>query len=109
MVYRSWTYAIDTDISSDNKNLAFAEINSTGSIIQSSIKIISLEVAKTNPSESEIYSYEGNPKELINCIKYQDGENLVGMFDNRLILVKGQSSKNNIGIWNRHYFLQILI
>ena len=93
MVYRSWTYAIDTDISSDNKNLAFAEINSTGSIIQSSIKIISLEVAKTNPSESEIYSYEGNPKELINCIKYQDGENLVGMFDNRLILVKDNQVK----------------
>lgn len=88
IVYRSSTYAIDTDISSDNQNLAFAEINSTGNIIQSSVKVISLETAKTAPSNAEIYSYEGNAKELMNCIKYQNGDNLICMFDDRVVSLK---------------------
>lgn len=111
VVYRSSTYAIDTDISSDNQNLAFAEINSAGNIIQSSVKIISLEIAKTRPSEAEIYSYEGNAKELINCIKYQNGDNLICMFDNKIISLKDKQVQKvsnfkpdtifaDINLWN---------
>lgn len=90
-VYRSSTYAIDTDISSDNQNLAFAEVNSTGNVIQSSVRIISLEIAKTNTSDPEIYCYEANAKELINCIKYQGNDNLVCMFDNKIVSIKDNS------------------
>ena len=93
-VFLSSTYAIDTDISSDNKNLAIAEINSNGNVIQSSIKVYSLEIAKTDPSNAEIYRYEGNAKEIINCIKYQNGNNLACMLDDRIILIKDNNIQN---------------
>ena len=44
--YLSSTIAIDTTISNDNKYLAIAEINTSGTTIQTNIKIISLEKAR---------------------------------------------------------------
>lgn len=44
--YLSSTIAIDTAISNDNRYLSIAEINTSGTIIQSNIKIISVEKAR---------------------------------------------------------------
>ena len=44
--YLSSTTAIDTVISNDNKYLAIAEINTSGTLIQSNVKIISVEKAR---------------------------------------------------------------
>ncbi len=56
--YLSNTTCIDTSISNDNKNLAIAEINTTGTLIESSIKIISIEKAQTDPMNSVIEIYQ---------------------------------------------------
>ena len=52
----SFTYVIDMSISPDNKNLAIAEANFSGILIQSNIKIISIEKAKNEEKDSTIYS-----------------------------------------------------
>ena len=50
--YLSSSTAIGAEISEDNKYLAIAEVDTTGAIIKSNIKIISIDKAKSDPSDS---------------------------------------------------------
>lgn len=77
--YLSSNIAIDTDISNDNKYLSIAEIDYSGSIIKSMVKNISIEKAKTDPTNSVIYNYELPEKTLLTNIKYQDKNKLICM------------------------------
>lgn len=79
--YLSATYAVDTDISSDNKYIAIAEINSSGTLLQSNVKVISLEEQKI------VYTYKADTKRMITGIKYQDKNKIVCMFDDGIIQI----------------------
>ncbi len=54
------TRVVSTSISNDNKYLAIAEIDTSGTIIQSNIKIISIEKGKNNAENSikKVYNSE---------------------------------------------------
>lgn len=82
--YLSSTIALDTTMSQDNKYLAIAEINTTGTLIQSSIKIISVEKAQKDPTNSVSDIYNVNPGQLIKNVEYQDKNYLVSMYDNEI-------------------------
>ena len=69
--YLSTTDTVAVQISNDNKYLAIAEVDTTGTVIQSNIKIISIEKAQTEPSNSIIYTYKAEPNSMIVNIKYQ--------------------------------------
>ena len=77
--YLSTNLAIDTDISNDNKYLSIAEIDYSGSIIKSMIKNISIEKAKTDPTNSVVHNYTLTENSLLTNIKYQDKNTLVCM------------------------------
>lgn len=77
--YLSSNIAIDTDISNDNKYLSIAEIDYSGSIIKSMVKNISIEKAKSDPTNSVIYNYELPENTLLTDIKFQDKNNLICM------------------------------
>lgn len=79
--YISTNYAICTAISNDNKYLAIGEVDFTGTIIKSYIKILSVELAQTDPENSVIYVYEADNDSIITNIKYQDKNIAVCMFD----------------------------
>ena len=79
--YLSSSTAIGAEISEDNKYLAIAEVDTTGAIIKSNIKIISIDKAKSDPSDSIKYSISANQGDLITDIKYQDKNKLVCMYD----------------------------
>lgn len=79
--YRSSTTAMDATISNDNKYLGFAEIDTTGTLIQSNIKIISIEKAKESPSDSIIYTYNAPSNCLVSNIDYKNKNKLVCNFD----------------------------
>ena len=79
--YLSSTMAIDTAISNDNKYLSIAEINVAGSLIQSNVKVISIEKAGTDPTNSLIYTYNAESNKLITDIKYQDKNKLLILHD----------------------------
>lgn len=83
--YLSSTTAIDSAISDDNSELAIAEINYSGSLIQSSLKIISVEKAQTDASNAIIYTYKPDKKSIITSIRYNSGKTLVCMLDNCII------------------------
>lgn len=89
--YLASTSAITTSISNDNKYLAIAEIDSTSAIIQSNIKIVSIEKAKTDPTNSIIYTYKADKNNLIIDIKYQDKGVLVCLYDNSVHIIENQN------------------
>ncbi len=86
--YLSNTVAIDASISNDNKYLSFAEINTSGTLIQSNIKVISIEKAKEKPKESIIYTYNAPSNSLILNIKYQNNARLICMYDDSIHIIK---------------------
>lgn len=78
--YLSTTRVSDATISNDNKYLAIAEIDTSGTMIQSSTKIISIEKAKSDPTNSIEKIYNAQSNKLLTKIKYQDNNRLVNMF-----------------------------
>ena len=92
--YLGATNVIDTDISNDNKYLAIAEANFLGIVVQSNIKIISIEDAKNNSTESIKYTHLAKANDLIINIKYNNKDNLVCMYDEHIDILKdGQNTE----------------
>ena len=75
------TYVLNMDISRDNKYLGIAEANVNGTKIQTDIKVILVEDAKSNPVDA-IVTYNNNSVNIVSDIKYQDKDILVSMYDN---------------------------
>lgn len=82
--YLGTTNVIDTDISNDNKYLAIAEANFSGVIVQSIIKIVSIEEAKNNSAESIKYTHLAKADDLIINIKYNSKDKLICMYDEHI-------------------------
>lgn len=82
--YLSTSMAIATDISENNEYLAIAEVDTSGAIIQSNIKVISIEKAKSDPTNSVKYSIPANKGDLITSIKYKGKEKLICIYDNSI-------------------------
>lgn len=89
--YLSSTMAIDTDISNDNKYLSIAEINVSGTLIQSNIKVISIEKAASDPINSVIYIHKSETNKLITDIKYQDKNKLTISYDDGIRILYEES------------------
>ena len=78
--YLASTRAVDVSISNDNKFLAIAEVDTTGTVIQSSVRIVSVDKAETDPTNSMENTYTSEAGKLITNIKYQDKNKLVCMY-----------------------------
>ncbi len=78
------TYCIDIEISNDNKYMAVAELDSSGTMLETSIRIISIEDAKTKPQEAFIATYNQNSNYMILNLKYTDNNRLIAMYDNTI-------------------------
>lgn len=100
--YLGTTNVIDTDISNDNKYLAIAEANFSGVVIQSNIKIISIEDAINNSSESIKYTHLANTNDLIINIKYNNKDNLVCMYDGHIDMYKDGQNTELINLSNEN-------
>ena len=85
--YLSSTTALDATISTDNGYLAFAEINTAGTQIQSNIKIVSITKAKEAPSDAIIYTYEAPTNSLITNIEYQNKNRLICIYDDSIHMI----------------------
>lgn len=94
--YLSSTIAIDTSISKDNKYLAIAEINTSGTLIQSNIKIISVEKAQNDPTNSVIHIHNEEINKLITDIEYQDKNKLAILYDNGINVLYEQNETQSV-------------
>ncbi len=86
--YLSSTRTADVAISNDNKHLAIAEVDTSGTIIQSNIKIISIDKASSDPTNSLENTYKGEADKLITNIKYQDKDKLVCMYTDSIHIIE---------------------
>lgn len=92
--YQATTSVVDTTISNDNKYLAFAEVNTSGTAIQSNIKVISIE----NPSESEIYTYSADSNKLIINIEYSGNDKIICMFDDEITKIQSENNSSLLSL-----------
>ena len=96
--YLSSTRAVDVSISNDNQYLAFAELDTSGTLIQSNVKVISVEKAKTNPDEAITYTYNAEISKMIIQLQYQDNNNLVCAYDDSIDIIKQENETTLITI-----------
>jgi len=99
--YLSSSIAVATDISGNNEHLAIAEVDTTGAMIQSNIKVISIEKAKSDPTNSVEHSISGEAGELITNIKYQDKERLICIYDNSINLIENGKDSEILKLENK--------
>ena len=83
--YLASTIAVDSAISPDNTELAYAEVNTAGTMVQSSIKIISIDGVRQKNTEAK-YAYTAPQNNLIMRIQYQDKNALVAMYEDSIHL-----------------------
>ena len=91
--YLSQSYIIDSSISEDNKLLALAETNFSGITIQSNVKIISIEKALSNSTDTIQYNYTAPVDNLVTNIEFCKDNNLVCLYDNHIDIIKDNTCK----------------
>ena len=104
--YLSSTRAVDVSISNDNKYLAIAEVDTSGTIIQSNVKIISIEKASTDPTNSLEKTYKGESNKLITNIKYQDKNKLVCMYTDSIHVIENDEDITLVDNKNKKVIFQ---
>lgn len=87
--YLSNAIAVDACISPNNENLAYAEVNTSGTAIQSNIKVISMEEAKEKNTEPK-YTYNADQSNLIIKIRYQDKNKLICMYEDSIHVMQNE-------------------
>ncbi|MEI3395717.1 MAG: DUF5711 family protein [Clostridia bacterium] len=92
----SSTRVVSTAISNDNKYLALAEVDTSKTQIQSSVKIMSIEDGKNNPSESIKNVYNSELGELITVIKYQEKDKLACMYTDKIKVIKNDGIEETV-------------
>ena len=97
--YLKSSYVIDTSICDNNKYLAIASTNISGTLIQSNIEIISIENAIHNSDEAKVYNYVAPNNNLIIDIKYINKDTLVCRFDTGINYIKN-NTVNEISNFN---------
>lgn len=107
--YLSSTIAIDADISNDNKYLSIAEVDYSGSIIKSMIKTISIEKAKSDPTNSVIYTFTNDDNSLITAINYQSKNLLSCMYNDSIhvLNVNDQNDSNIVTLDKQYNFANV--
>ena len=86
--FLSTTRTADVAISNDNKHLAIAEVDTSGTIIQSNIKIFSIDKASSDPTNSLENTYRGDSEQLITNIRYQDKNKLICMYTDGIYIIE---------------------
>ena len=97
-VVLSSTRVVATSISDDNKYLAIAEVDTSGTVIQSNIKTVSIEDEKNKKeSENPIKNvYSGNDNNLAINIKYQEKNKLLCMDSEKIFSIKTDGTIENL-------------
>ena len=90
--YLAKTIAVDTSISNDNKYLAYAEVNTTGTTIKSNIKVLSIDRAQNDQEDPVIYTYSADNNKLIVNIEYHKNGQLTCMYDTEISSIKDENS-----------------
>ena len=104
--YFASTRIIDASISNDNKYVAIGELDTSGTTIQSNIKVASIENAQKNTKKDEdntiVYEYNANPGKLIVNVEYQENSQITCMYTDSLEVIKNGENKTILTIDNEN-------
>ena len=84
---------IDTAVSSDNKYLSFAEVNTAGTLIESTVKTITINENNSSTEITPTNTYQMETNSLIVNLKYQGSKNLICMCNNGIYLLTDGNSQ----------------
>lgn len=100
------TYCTNMDISSDNKTMAIAELDTSGTMIETVIKVISIEKAKTEPKNAFLGTYNAGSNNMVLNLKYTDSGRLVVAYDNA-VYYAGENMEKILDISSDTMFVDI--
>lgn len=98
--YFATTRIVDASISNDNRYIAIGELDTSGTIIKSNVKVLSVKNAQENPENTIEYTYEVDNGVLITNVRYQTKNQIACIFDNGLGVIKDNTYKEVIKIEN---------
>ena len=104
--YLSTTTATDLVISEDNKYLSFVEIKTSGTVVESVVKTVSVEKAKSVPNEAIVYTYTTNSNTLILKIRYKNNK-IVAYCDTGIHIFSKGNDEEILTIDNKMNFADI--
>lgn len=105
--FLSSTRTADITISNDNKHLAIAEIDTSGTIIQSNIKIYSIDKASSEQTDEALEkTYQSEAGKLITNIKYQDKNKLMCMYTDCIHIMENEQDNILIQKENKKMIFQ---
>ena len=96
--YFSNTRIIDVSISNDNKYIAIGEIDSSGALIKSNVKILSVEDAKKGKEDADLYTYNADNGKLLTNVKYQSKGQITCMYDDSINIIQNEENKEILNI-----------
>ena len=88
--YVATNKVVDISISKSNKYLAIAEVDISGVMLQSSIRVISIEKARTDPSNSMVNTYYADTGKLIMNIEYQSKDRILCIYNDSIEAIENK-------------------
>lgn len=105
--YLATSYAICSEISNNNKYLAIGQIDYSGTIVKSVVKLISIDLVKNDPKNSVVYTYESESDKILNNIKFNIKDEAICMFDSYIQKITVLSDERLYDISNESIFIDI--
>ena len=88
----------DVSISNDNKYIAIAELDTTGTIIKSNVKTLSVKNAQEDSQNTIIHTFESKEGSIITNVKYQSKNQIACISDNGLGVINDDTYREIIKI-----------
>lgn len=98
---------IDVSISKDNKYVAVGDIDTSGALIKSNIRIISVQNAQTDTDNAIIYTYNANSGKLIINVEYQSKNQILCMYDDSISMIKDNKNIELLSEENEVSFMSV--
>lgn len=99
--YFASTRIVDASISADNKSVAIGEVDSSGAMIKSSVKILSVDNAKNDPDNAITNTYNAEEGKLLTNVKYQSKGQIACMYDDSINVIQNEQEKELLKINNK--------
>lgn len=105
--YLATNYALCSEISKDNNYLAIGQIDYSGTIIKSIVKIISIQKANSDSQDSIVHTYESESGKLLTNIKFNKNNEAICMFDSYIQKVTPSTDEKIYDITDNNIFVDV--
>ncbi len=98
---------ICSEISNNNEYLAIGQIYYSGTIIKSTVKLISIKEVMNNSKNSIVNTYESESSKILNNIKFNDKNEAICMFDTYIQKLTAQTDERLYTLTDDDIFVDI--